>query len=238
MDVAELPEPTKEELDEYEKEWIAAAWRGRAEYDGEWRDQGKAVAWIEPVPTHLTASGWDWYALGGEPDHACIRTIRFVLLGGGQIRYQEKFCDLEYRSLMSSGSRFHPEYDACFRYGRRLQVKAETPDGIRIAHGRIEGIHYEMNMEAVVFPRQCQDIADRTAATLRMLVGDDGMPLGKETFMALLDGSEGCAFCNRALRDPVSKLIGYGPDCAGQHGLAHTTEAANAVLAKRRALGL
>ena len=27
-----------------------------------------------------------------EPEHACIRTIRFVLAGGGQIRVREKRC--------------------------------------------------------------------------------------------------------------------------------------------------
>jgi uncharacterized protein DUF6011 len=237
MDVAELPELTKEQLDEYEVEWIAAAWEGRAKYDAEWRSQGRAVAWIEPVPTHLSASGWDYYAIS-EPAQACIRIIRFVLRGGGQIRVQEMFCEPEYRILGEKHTMNCPEWTKCYRYGRRLQVKAETPNGIRIAHGRIDGYHYEMSMEAVVFPGQCQDIADRTAATLRLLVGDDGMPLGKETFMALLDGSEGCAFCARALRDPVSKLIGFGPDCAKRYGLAHTNEAANEVLAKRRALGL
>ena len=233
MNVAEVPRITDEELAQYEREWIASAWEGRAKYDAEWRGQGNAVAWIEPVPSHLTASGWDHYAIN-EPDHACIRIIRFVLLGGGQIRVQEMFIDQKYRWEELN----QPEVLKRYRYGRRLQVKAETPDGIRVAHGRIDGFHYEMNMEAVVFPGQYQDIADRTAATLRLLVGDDGMPLEREVFMALLDGSEGCAFCKRALKDPVSKLIGYGPDCAKRYGLAHTTEAANAVLAKRRALGL
>jgi len=36
-----------------------------------------------------------------------------------------------------------------------------------------------------------------------------------------LDGADGCAFCRRPLRDPVSKLVGYGPDCAEHNGLPH-----------------
>ncbi len=85
-----------------------------------------------------------------------------------------------------------------------------------------------METRAVVFgPNTPQDIADRTAATLRAI---DSNP---DNFHALLDGSSGCAFCSRALKDEVSKLIGVGPDCAKQNGIPHTTTAAN----KRLELG-
>jgi hypothetical protein len=51
MDVAEFPPLTAEESAEYDREWTASAWGGRAKYDAEWRRDGEAVAWIEPVPT-------------------------------------------------------------------------------------------------------------------------------------------------------------------------------------------
>ena len=68
------------------------------------------------------------------------------------------------------------------------------------------------------------------AATFR-LINDDA-----DNFFALLDGSAGCAFCGRALRDEISKLIGVGPVCASQHRIPHNQEAAERRLALRRKL--
>jgi hypothetical protein len=90
---------------------------------------------------------------------------------------------------------------------------------------------YEMTAKAAVFSSHTpQDIADRTAATLRAI---DGKP---DNFRALLDGSSGCAFCRRALTDEVSKLIGVGPDCAKQNHIPHNMAAASKRLELRRKL--
>jgi hypothetical protein len=47
-------------------------------------------------PWAFGCSRLDHYAIN-EPDHACIRIIRFVLIGGGQIRVQEMFIDPKFR---------------------------------------------------------------------------------------------------------------------------------------------
>jgi len=84
---------------------------------------------------------------------------------------------------------------------------------------------------AVVFDQGTpQDIANRTAATLRAIDNK------ADNFHALLDGATGCAICGRPLRDEVSKLCAVGPDCAHHHGFPHSTAAANKRLELRRRL--
>ena len=56
----------------------------------------------------------------------------------------------------------------------------------------------------------------------------------EEIFHALLDPSQGCAFCHRPLRDEISKLVGVGPDCARKHRIPHSMAAANKRLEIRR----
>lgn len=208
-----------------DQEFIDSAWSGKAKYEAQWRDEGRATAWIDPHPQWVNASDWDVYALT-RPEIKTTRVLRFILLGGGQIRVTEKF--------------FGPEDQTCkqCRYGQRLLIKAETPLGIVQVVGRIEGFSYEMSMRAVrLMSAKHQDIADRVAATFRLILDDQNMPT-KENFMAILDGSAGCAFCGRQLRDHISKLIGIGPDCARNNDLQHNQSVAGRVLARRRTLGL
>jgi hypothetical protein len=87
-----------------------------------------------------------------------------------------------------------------------------------------------MNQQAVLFAARHQAIADRTAATLR-LIGSD-----IDNLLALLDSSSGCGICGRTLRDPISKLLGVGPDCARRHHIEHTKAAAERRLARRHEL--
>jgi hypothetical protein len=83
----------------------------------------------------------------------------------------------------------------------------------------------------VLFPPGTpQDIADRTAATLR-LIGQHA-----DNFSALLARGEWCCVCRRPLKDEVSKLLGIGPDCARQMQLPHNLETANRLLQRRREL--
>jgi len=72
-------------------------------------------------------------------------------------------------------------------------------------------------------------VADQAAKTLE-LTGD------QDNFYALLDGSSRCAICRRTLRDPISKLVAVGPECATRYGIPHTMEAANRRLELRKKL--
>jgi hypothetical protein len=83
-----------------------------------------------------------------------------------------------------------------------------TGGNIVIATGeKYDGEHYEMNAEAVVLHGKRQEIADRAAATFRLI------DTKVDNFFALLDGAKGCAVCGRALREEMSKLVGVGPCC-------------------------
>jgi hypothetical protein len=230
-----IPELTDEELADCDALFTANAWEGKGQYEAEWRAQGQAVAWIDPKPHYINCCDWDHFGILREPEQACVRIMRFVLLGGGQIRVQEKFSAPGHRLMAHHDFMNCRECWASYEYGRRLLIQAETPDGLVKVSGRLKGFHYEMNMTAVVVPARYQTIADRVAKTFRAIGHPDGNPDG-DNFVALLDGSAGCAFCGRALRDEVSKLIGIGPDCARINGLPHNMAAASAVLAKRRAI--
>jgi Family of unknown function (DUF6011) len=105
------------------------------------------------------------------------------------------------------------------------------PDGrIRIVLGRLDTVVYEMAAYAIVLSHDAQAIANRAAETLRLIAG------APDNFFALLDGSEGCAFCGRALKDEISKLVSIGPDCAGQYHIPHNRAAAERRLIRRREL--
>jgi hypothetical protein len=147
--------------------------------------------------------------------------MRFVLFGGGQIKVQERFYADSRINLILNDS----------IYGPRITVMAETAEGIAMAKGKLATAWGEIvSMTAILMAPRHQAIAERTADTLRLIDSD------KDNFVALLDGSNGCAFCARRLNDHVSKLLGYGPICAQNYSLPHSIEAASAKLEKRRAL--
>src|SRR5262249_46123634 len=118
-----------------------------------------------------------------------------------------------------------------------LNVSAHADNGLIRYRGWIISASNEMKSCAVAFRNTPQDIVDHVAATFRALgVGPLGCGPDPERFYALLDGTEGCSFCGRALRDEVSKLVGVGPDCARQYGVPHSTAAASRRLELRRSL--
>jgi Family of unknown function (DUF6011) len=206
---------TEEETSAY----MASGWRAKTESEAEWQKEGHGISWVDLQPYWVSACDWSlWLDC---PWHECTRVIRFVLIGGGQIKVQERFyVDSRTNRIVND-----------WTYGSRLTVKAETADGIAIVKGKLATALAEMVcMDAVLMAPRQQAIAERTADTLRLIDCD------ANNFAALLDGSEGCAFCERRLGDHISKLLGYGPICAQNYGLPHTLEAANAKLAKRRAL--
>jgi hypothetical protein len=212
---------------EDDDDFLQSSLRGMAKCESEWQAAGAIYSWIDPYPAWVSAGDWSEYLGDGfprDPLKPCRRIIRFSLIGGGQIRVTEQWTD-------------KPLYDGATKEIRceldpKLHVSAHTDQGLRRYSGHLSyGAVYEMATHAVVFDQNTpQDIADRTAATLRAI---DSNP---DNFHALLDGSSGCAFCGRALKDEVSKLIGVGPDCAKQNGTPHTITAANKRLELRRKL--
>jgi hypothetical protein len=198
---------------------MASGWEAKTESEAKWRKEGHGITWVDPQPDWVSAC--DWSPWLDYPKHDCIRAMRFVLIGGGQIKVQERFYAESRINLMLNDS----------AYGQRLTVKVETADGIAITKGKLATAYGELvSMNAVLMNPRHQSIAERTADTLRLIDSDPN------NFVALLDDSEGCAFCGRRLNDHVSNLLGYGPVCAQSWGLSHTIEAANAKLAKRHSL--
>jgi hypothetical protein len=192
-----------------------------------WQTQGYAFSWIDLEPTFEPAGSWDCLFTATfddafpRPKEPCIRIMRFSLLGGGQIRTKEHFKasdDTSWPGLETWSSE------------TELKVTAHTEGGIVLASGEIFRIVYEMQAEAVVLRWNCQAIADRTAATFRLINNK------ADNFFALMDGSEGCAICGRPLRDEISKLIGVGPECAHKYGVPHSRQAAERRLTLRRKL--
>lgn len=51
---------------------------------------------------------------------------------------------------------------------------------------------------------------------------------GAEELARLGKGYGRCCYCGRLLTDPISVALGYGPVCAGYHGLPHNEAAAQA----------
>jgi Family of unknown function (DUF6011) len=198
---------------------------GMLQYEDFWQQCGLVFAWIDQKPVWMSAADWLPYGETGFPPlptRPCRRIFRLSLIGGGQIRVTEH-CS---RALFESDKSFWPEG------APELLVTAHADEGLRRYSGRLShGAVCEMATYAVLFVKATpQDIVDRVAATLRAI---DTTP---ENFFALLDGSTGCAFCNRPLTDEVSKLIGVGPDCARQSNIPHNLTAASRRLELRRKL--
>jgi Family of unknown function (DUF6011) len=211
----------------FERMWRRSTLRHMQEKQGEWERKGLCFSWIDPEPTYCTASDWstlltpDVEEAFPDPKTPCIRIIRFSLLGGGQIRTIEHFIKSD---IPEPGGVWCDQID--------LKVTAHVgADIITVTGGeKYEGPYFEMNAQAVVLAKGREAIAERTAATFRLI---DNTP---ENFFALMDGSTDCAICGRALQDEISKLIGVGPDCARQYWIPHNKEAAERRLALRRQL--
>jgi hypothetical protein len=115
--------------------------------------------------------------------------------------------------------------------GSRLRVTIEREDGPHRFHGdKIATDPREASRTAVLFQSGTpQRVTDQVAKTLEL-------SMDNEKFFALLDGSTRCAICHRSQRDPVSKLVAVGPECATRYGIPHTMEAANKRELRRKLL--
>jgi hypothetical protein len=204
------------------EEFWESACRGMVEEEEQWRLRGQVFSWIDIKPDWLSLS--DWFEILENPERVCIRRFRLSLIAGGQIKVTENF-----KRYDRSTPEFPPSF-YCFE--PILRVQAETDAGLRTCNGVLShAVCYEMSAHAVVFPSGTpQEIADRTATTLR-LIGNQ-----PDNFYALLARGLRCSCCGRPLKDEVSKLLGVGPSCAKEMGIAHNVETANRVLACRREL--
>jgi hypothetical protein len=210
--------------EDFERLWIESALRSKAEAEAEWRRRGQVFAIVHPEPTYISAADWREYASIPDPPAPCDRIIRFDLIGGGQIKSVEHFVPWP----DGIGSKV-----IC--YDHELRVTAHCGDVINRARGEFVFANLrgpiEINCHAVMFPPgAAQEIADRVAATFNA-IGDSS-----DNFFAVLVGGLHCAFCNRPLRDELSRLIGVGPDCAQQYHIPHSKEAAERRLVLRHKL--
>jgi Family of unknown function (DUF6011) len=199
-----------------------------AEPMGPWAGEQCACAWIDREPTWYPGAANYQFLTGGkdgkdtfpDPTYPCKRLTRLSLIGGGQIRTTEHF--------IRRNDKVFPIW--CQKID--LKIIAHTEAGVVTVFGHInQDVCFEMCAQAVVLRgKKHQEIADRTAATLRAI--DSKL----ENFYALLDGSNGCAICGRPLRDEISKLVGVGPECASKHNVPHNLRAAEDRLALRKKL--
>jgi hypothetical protein len=202
-------------------------------YEAQWNAKRKTFAWFSKEPDYLSGSlCWFWL---DDPKAPCKRLFRFSLIGGGQVATVENWRWFRYlggRKIWPANHYTWKDDDTYLSYEQPrhgLIVKAHTPAGLVRHHGFIDGYTAECSADAAVFDKHVpQEIADRIAATLAAIGRQE------EVFYALLDGSEGCAFCHRPLRDEVSKLVGVGADCARQNRIPHSMAAASRRLELRR----
>jgi hypothetical protein len=218
--------------DENGFEFFTSACHGMLEHEDYWAQCNLVWAWIDERPVWTSPVHWTCGEFGilPEPTRPETRHFWLSLVGGGQIRVSERFEPMGADSAMF----------ICYR--PQLRVTADAGNGLRRFGGVIDGAVYEMSAKAALFlPGTPQDIADRAAATFRLLtradcVGTSARDADRDNFMALLDRSERCCVCGRQLRDHVSTLLGIGPDCAKQLRLPHGLGIANKILQRRREL--
>ena len=214
--------------------FFASACHGMLMYEDYWRQCRLTWSWIDERPVWVSPVNW-YPEILPDPETEMDRRFRFTLLGGGQITVIERFKLWTLTPTVEGEPRFYCEQ--C-----DLHVTADDGEGLRRFNGVIDSVCYEMKAEVVLFaPGTPQSIADRVAATLRLLtckdlVGTSVRSPDPDNFSALLDRSKQCCVCGRALRDHVSTLLGIGPDCARQMGLQHGLTVADKILQRRREL--
>ena len=225
-----MPRFGTEPDDEYG--FFPSAASGMMEQEDRWQQCHLVWSWIDERPVWL--SPVDWHAsILPDPQRVTNRRFRFTLLGGGQITVIERF------KRWALTSTPEPEF---YCHNPSLRVTADAGEGLRRFSGMIDGVSYEMGAKAVLFlPHTPQSIADRVAATFRLLtykhlVGTNVRGLDPNNFVALLYRSGWCSICGRPLRDHVSMLLGIGPDCAQQLHLPHGLAAANMCQQRHREL--
>jgi hypothetical protein len=201
--LAEPPEISEEELEEYERECRANVTKRIPAREAEWRAHGAIWSWIDREPSWAKARDlWSIMGCLPDPEEPCDRVFRLCLIGGGQIRVKESF----YKWSYTHEGRIDEYLNS---HNPKISVIPHLEDGVIRATGLLESTDcYEMDQSAVVLTHGGdQELADRVAATFLLINEPDD-------FFALLDGSIGCAICGKPLHDEVSKLLNIGPVCA------------------------
>lgn len=212
-----LPIEADHQDDEAEFRAIAEAQRNKLM--AELRQKGKVVAPIgEPVwmgAVHCVA-GMKWLT---DEITRPTKIINRWNMPGGQLRTTTMFTNSGGELLF-----FAPDslsLEVLVRDSSKWIVKAK---------GTVEDWYTEMNCEIAAFSRGTdQRIADEVAELL-VRIRDAEDQAERVALMAL---SSRCHSCNRPLKDEISKIIGFGPDCAKQSGIPHTLEFARKVEQQR-----
>ena len=176
-------------------------------------------------PTYMPADEWSLYADIPDPTAPCDRIIRFDLIGGGQIKSIEQFGVWP----DGIGSKSHLLRTITSFTSRHIAVMSLNAPAATSLAKPARPLRDEL-LCCGVFPRHRS--GNRRPGRRDV---PDHRPSG-DHFFALLIGGLHCAFCNRPLRDDLSRLIGVGPDCARQHHIPHSQAAAERRLALRRKL--
>lgn len=202
-----------------------------------WQQCNLVWSWIDEQPVYVSAVDWDQEILPDPEKPSSLkaemkRRFRLTMLGGGQITVTEHF-----RAWQRTTGKLSFSCDS-----QDLRVTADAGAGLQRFTGAIDKYYCEMDAAAVLFlPSTPQTIADRVAATFRLLTYSNNVGTGvrgpdPENFAALLDRSSRCCVCQRPLRDHVSTLLGIGPGCAKQLGMPHNLDVATKILKRRREL--
>ena len=241
---------TAEEYAEYDRDAKRWCREGMAECEAKWRAEGKVFAWCKDEPDwhpHCQVFVDKFWEDEREPfpTEPCQITTWFSLIGGGRVgvvqrwswqvwainaegrktRTQELAEPYPLFKVWKDEHTFLTEDDVI---NHRLIVQAHTSDGLCRYIGNLHTHQSDIFAHAAVFDgRVPQEVVGRVAKTL-------GAVDWEGAYYALLNSSEGCAFCGRALRDEVSQLVGVGPDCARKHNIPHSMKAASKRLELRR----
>jgi hypothetical protein len=220
---------SKEEMDEFERDVIECVKRDIAEnYEPKWRKENLNWVWIDPEPTWMSYVGWDvtifeWFSTDDPSLKPFKRRFRFSMIGGGQILVTDYYRWFQYRDKKGAIFRHFWKEDP------QLSIVTDVAGDLKRYKAFIDGPVYEMSAEAVIGHAPLE-VLENVAKTIRAIDNS------KENFNALLSRRNHCQFCNRPLKDHVSKLLMMGPDCAKRWNFQHSIKVADAVLKKRKEL--
>ncbi len=228
-DTLQFERPTKEECDEYEREWRAACITRSAELEAIHHN----LVWVDPEPEWVSATSWidELDKLVTPPTEGdTFKTAIRLMLPGGSPRDEVRIT-VEFR-------RGEPHIVPWFPNDPTLRVTVFADDGAQRWHaGRISNEANEIDRSYITgLP---VPVAERVAALIRTIALTatwDAAGLLRAIQPHRADRLS-CICCARPLRDEVSKAIGIGPDCAAGLGIPHNLSTAHKAAKARDAKG-
>lgn len=208
--------PIYTERQDDDAEFLGRAEAKRNQLMAELREKGKVVAQIGG-PAWMGAvscvAGVKWWA---DEITKPTKAINRWSMAGGQLRTTTMFTKCGDDELIF----FAPtsmRLDVLVRDSSKWIVKAS---------GTVEDFHAEMDCEIAVFGRGTDQRIVDGVADLLVRKRDTEDHAERVALMALRSK---CHSCNRPLKDEISKIVGFGPDCARQSGIPHNLEFARQV---------